>query len=123
MISEEQKQKQREERMKFLALLNKKQIFSRVSEQPVVFVDDIDDETLPQDKAYSDGILMLDYVANVEDDIQQMYSILKDGSYCNMEDFYTKHHAFDDGETFNEEIERLMADIPSQNKNVTEKST
>ena len=90
MISEEQKQKQREERMKFLALLNKKQIFSRVSEQPVVFVDDIDDETLPQDKAYSDGILMLDYVANVEDDIQQMYSILKDGSYCNMEDFYER---------------------------------
>ena len=53
---------------------------------------------------------MIDHVGNLEDGIQEMYCILKDGCCYNMEDFYAEHHAFDDGKTFYKENENLIAD-------------
>ena len=56
-------------------------------------------EQMAVGKVLFDGIMLLDGIEGVEDDIQQMHSYTKDGFKVNLEDYYTKNGAFeDDGE-------------------------
>lgn len=91
-------------------VLNGKKIYSVESNESVVFVDDVYDETLTNNKVYSDGINMIDYIADFEDDISMMYCILKNGGFCNMEDFYSDNGAFDDFDAFFKNVKELIAD-------------
>lgn len=95
---------------KFLKELSKKKFFSRFSNAEVIFVDKIPEDRGDMTKAYFDGMFLLDNVADVEDDIQQVNSITKDGDYVNLEDFYADEGAFDKngGERFYKAICNLM---------------
>ena len=56
-------------------------------------------EQIADGKVLFDGIMLLDGIEGVEDDIQQMHSYTKDGFKVNLEDYYTENGAFeDDGE-------------------------
>lgn len=56
-------------------------------------------EQMAVGKVLFDGIMLLDGIEGVEDDIQQMHSYTKDGFVANLEDYYTENGAFeDDGE-------------------------
>ena len=56
-------------------------------------------EQMAVGKVLFDGIMLLDGIEGVEDDIQQMHSYTKDGFKVNLEDYYTENGAFeDDGE-------------------------
>lgn len=56
-------------------------------------------EQIATGKVLFDGIMLLDGIEGVEDDIQQMHSYTKDGFKVNLEDYYTENGAFeDDGE-------------------------
>ena len=93
-----------------LNVFNRKEIYSVESNEPVVFVNDIYNESLSKDNVYSDGLNMIDYIADFEDDISMMYFILKNGGICNMEDFYSDNVAFDDFDTFFKNVKELIAD-------------
>ena len=93
-----------------LNVLTRKEIYSVESNEPVVFVNDIYNESLSKDNVYSDGLNMIDYIADFEDDISMMYCILKNGGICNMEDFYSDNGAFDDFDTFFKNVKELIAD-------------
>jgi len=93
-----------------LNVFNRKEIYSVESNEPVVFVNDIYNESLSKDNVYSDGLNMIDYIADFEDDISMMYCILKNGGICNMEDFYSDNVAFDDFDTFFKNVKELIAD-------------
>jgi len=77
-------------------------IFSRFSDSLVYFVEDLDN--ISEDEfiklghyAVSDGLIMIDFKDNVQDDIQQMYG-LKSWSpreFYNLEDFYSDNNFFD----------------------------
>ena len=47
-------------------------------------------------KVLFDGIMLLDGIEGVEDDIQQVHSFTKDGVVVNLEDYYTENDAFED---------------------------
>lgn len=97
------------ERDKFIELLNKKRVFSRFSDFPVTFVDDIDE--LEEEKGvFSDGLNLLDNIEEAEDDIQQMYFVLKDGSFYNCQDFYSDFGAYEEGDKFIKNIEKYVMD-------------
>ena len=92
-------------------LLNKKKIYSSFSNHLVTFVEHIDAVSSDDQGVYSDGIVMIDNIANAEDDVQQMYCELKHGGTLCMEDFYADYGCFSDKEEllFNN-IAELIAD-------------
>ncbi len=99
------------DRKELLVLLNKKKIFSCFSNLPIEFVDSIKDESaLDHSKVYSDGMFLIDFVENAEDDISRMYCELRTGRVCNMEDFYSRYGAFDKdgGDRFIKSIKYLI---------------
>lgn len=99
------------DRKELLVLLNKKKIFSCFSNLPIEFVDSIKDESaLDHSKVYSDGMFLIDFVENAEDDISRMYCELRTGRVCNMEDFYSRYDAFDKdgGDRFIKSIKYLI---------------
>jgi hypothetical protein len=102
--------KEKDHSKELLNVLNRKEIYSVESNEPVVFVNDIYNESLSKDNVYSDGLNMIDYIADFEDDISMMYCILKNGGICNMEDFYSDNGAFDDFDTFFKNVKELIAD-------------
>jgi hypothetical protein len=102
--------KEKDHSKELLNVLTRKEIYSVESNEPVVFVNDIHNESLSKDNVYSDGLNMIDYIADFEDDISMMYCILKNGGICNMEDFYTDNGAFDDFDTFFKNVKDLIAD-------------
>ena len=95
---------------KDVLFMNSKQVYSRFSSELVTFVESLNDIAPDDNGVYSDGINLLDGVENVEDDIQQMYFILKDGSAVCCEDFYADHGAYDNDSNFIEDIKNLVAD-------------
>lgn len=97
-------------------LLNKKKIYSRFSGKLVNFTESFDDCLEKGEGVWSDGLNMIDFYDNTEDDIQQMTCKYKCGRWYNMEDFYSSHHAFDDGEKFLKDIDRLIADRDDNDK-------
>ncbi len=102
--------KEKDHSKELLNVLTRKEIYSVESNEPVVFVNDIYNESLSKDNVYSDGLNMIDYIADFEDDISMMYCILKNGGICNMEDFYSDNGAFDDFDTFFKNVKELIAD-------------
>jgi hypothetical protein len=102
--------KEKDHSEELLNVLTRKEIYSVESNEPVVFVNDINNESLSKDNVYSDGLNMIDYIADFEDDISMMYCILKNGGICNMEDFYSDNGAFDDFDTFFKNVKDLIAD-------------
>ena len=86
--------------MSVIEKLNTRAIFSRFSGELVYFCDDIYNEeelNIARAKGYrafSDGLNLLDEKANREDDIQQMYIVLKNWDYDNLEDFYSENGFF-----------------------------
>lgn len=57
-------------------LMNRKDILSNFSDEPVCFTRKMPEHDTASTGAYSDGISLFDLVAGVEDDISQMYGIL-----------------------------------------------
>ena len=57
-----------------------------------------------------DGMMLYDGIEWIEDDIQQMNSVTKDGERVNLEDYYTDNGAFDDDgfDSFITALELLM---------------
>ena len=99
------------ERKDFIKLMDSKRIYSRFSGHIIKFVDEITEDMWKDDKGvYSDGMTLCDGIENVEDDIQQMYCIMKDGSCYNMEDFYSDFGAYEDGDEFYNNVNELIAD-------------
>lgn len=89
-------------------VLNGNKIYSVESNESVVLVDDVYDETLSKNMVYSDVINIIDYIADFEDDISMMYCILKNGGFCNMKDFYSDNGAFDEFDTFFKNVKELI---------------
>jgi hypothetical protein len=102
--------KEKDHSKELLNVLTRKEIYSVESNEPVVFVNDIHNESLSKDNVYSDGLNMIDYIADFEDDISMMYCILNNGGIGNMEDFYSDNVAFDDFDTFFKNVKELIAD-------------
>ena len=106
-------------KMSVIEKLNTRAIFSRCSGSLVYFCDDLDDEqelNMARDKGYrafSDGLNLLDEKANVEDDIQCMYALLKNGDYYNLEDFYSENGFFG-GESSKEEMLKSLNKIQTK---------
>ena len=51
-------------------------------------------ETPEQGKVYFDGFSILDCITNIEDDIQMVCSITKQGQVFNLEDYYSVNGAY-----------------------------
>lgn len=91
-------------------LLNKKKIYSRFSGKLVNFIDLFDECLSKGEGVWSDGMFMIDFYEEVEDDIQQMMCEYKCGRYYTLEEFYSMHHAYRNSKKFLEDIERLIKD-------------
>ena len=100
---------QEEFRKRIHEIIEDKIFFSNISGNPVVVVEKLPVEIVPG-KVLFDGLMLLDGIEGIEDDIQQMNSFTKDGERVNLEDYYTDNGAFeDDGkERFLAALERLM---------------
>lgn len=90
-------------------IIQDKIFFSNISGNPVGVVEKLPEEIVPG-KVLFDGLNLFDGVEGIEDDIQQMHSLLKDGTIVNLEDYYTDNGAFDDDgwDRFIAALERLM---------------
>lgn len=93
-----------------IKLMNRKQVYSRPSDTLITFVDDIDEIDMEGNGVYSDGVTLIDCIDNCEDDIFQMYFVLKNVGVTNCEDFYAEHGAYDKNSDFLEKIEELVSD-------------
>lgn len=92
--------------------MKKKVFFSRFSNAEVVFVDSIEELTEEQladkTKAYFDGMFLLDNKADVQDDISSVVSITNRGRYVNLQDYYSRHGAYEENsDKFLEAIKKL----------------
>lgn len=92
--------------------MKKKVFFSRFSNAEVVFVDSIEELTEEQladkTKAYFDGNFLLDNKTDVQDDISSVVSITNRGRYVNLQDYYSKHGAYEENsDKFLEAIKKL----------------
>ena len=90
-------------------IIEDKIFFSNISGNPVEVVEKLPEEIVPG-KVLFDGLNLFDGIEGIEDDIQQMHSLLKDGTIVNLEDYYTDNGAFDDDgwDRFIAALERLM---------------
>lgn len=92
--------------------MKKKVFISRFSDAEVIFVDSIEELTEEQladkTKAYFDGMSLLDTKAEVQDDISSVVSITNRGRYVNLQDYYSRHGAYEENSNkFLEAIKKL----------------
>lgn len=92
--------------------MKKKVFFSRFSDAEVIFVNSIEELTEEQladkTKAYFDGMSLLDNKADVQDDISSVVSITNHGRYVNLQDYYSRHGAYEENsDKFLEAIKKL----------------
>ena len=90
--------------------VTKDRIFlSNISGMPATVVEKLPEEIVEGEVLF-DGMMLYDGIEGIEDDIQQMNSVTKDGERVNLEDYYTDNGAFDeDGmNRFIAALERLM---------------
>ena len=82
---------------------------SNISGMPATVVEKLPEEIVEGEVLF-DGMMLYDGIEGIEDDIQQMNSVTKDGERVNLEDYYTDNGAFDeDGmNRFIAALERLM---------------
>ena len=90
-------------------IIQDKIFFSNISGNPVEVVEKLPEEIVPG-KVLFDGLNLFDGIEGIEDDIQQMNSVTKNGERVNLEDYYTDNGAFDDDgmDRFITALERLM---------------
>jgi len=83
---------------------------SLISGQRAEVVEHLPDEITPG-KVFFDGLMLYDGIEGIEDDIQQMNAVTKDGTWVNVENYYTDNGAFeeDGAERFIEALQRLMS--------------
>ena len=87
-------------KMSVIEKLNTRAIFSRFSGELVYFCDSLADEQelnvarAKGYKAFSDGLYLIDEKANLTDEIQMMYVLLKKGEYYNLADFFSENGFF-----------------------------
>ena len=92
--------------------MKKKVFISRFSNAEVVFVDSIEELTPEQlndkTKAYFDGMSLLDNKADIQDNISSVVSITNHGRYVNLQDYYSRHGAYEENSNkFLEAIKQL----------------
>ena len=92
--------------------MKKKVFYSRFSGTECIFVDSIDNLSEQQlnDKTacYFDGMNLIDNVKGFQDDISQVYSITNRGRYVNLQDYYSRHGAYEEkSDKFLEAIKKL----------------
>lgn len=92
--------------------MKKKVFYSRFSGTECIFVDSIDNLSEQQlnDKTacYFDGMNLIDNVKGFQDDISQVYSITNQGRYVNLQDYYSRHGAYEGkSDKFLEAIKKL----------------
>lgn len=100
-------------KIEYLELLNRKKIYSMLSNKLVEFVPSYDDVPDKEHGVYSAGVSLLDYEAGAEDDIQKMCFVPKDKARHlshNMEDFFTLYQASEDFDFYVACIEHLIED-------------
>ena len=89
---------QTEFRQRIYETIRDKVFFSNFSGEVAEVVKEMPEQIIAG-KVLFDGIMLLDGIEGVEDDIQQMHSYTRDGFVVNIEDYYTENGAFeDDGE-------------------------
>ena len=100
-------------KMSVIEKLNTRAIFSRFSGSLVYFMDSLTNVEEYEKarakgyKAFSDGLNLIDEKANVEDDIQQMYVLLKNWDYENLMDFYSENGFFGADSTVEDKLKAL----------------
>ena len=94
---------------KIYGIIRDKIFISLISSEPAEVVDKLPKDIVPG-KVLFDGMMLYDGIKGIEDDIQQMNSVTKDGKYVNLEDYYTDNGAFDDDgwDRFIAALNRLM---------------
>ena len=82
---------------------------SNFSGMPATVVEKLPEEIVESEVLF-DGMMLYDGIEGIEDDIQQMNSVTKDGERVNLEDYYTDNGDFDDDgmDRFITALERLM---------------
>ena len=90
-------------------VIKDKIFLSSISGMPATVVEKLPEEIVEGEVLF-DGMMLYDGIEWIEDDIQQMNSVTKDGERVNLEDYYTDNGAFDeDGmNRFIAALERLM---------------
>ena len=90
-------------------VIKDKIFLSNISGMPATVVEKLPEEIVEGEVLF-DGMMLYDGIEGIEDDIQQMNSVTKDGERVNLEDYYTDNGAFDeDGmNRFIAALERLM---------------
>lgn len=92
-------------------LLNRKDIRSNFSQEPVTFVEKLPGADEGAEGVYSDGFFLLDFVDGVEDDFSQMHCLLRCGSPLNLQDFYEMFGVYDrDGDRLLRMLDLLVKD-------------
>lgn len=105
--------------MSIIEKLNTRAIFSRGSGSLVYFMDSLrnveeyESAMAKGYKAFSDGVNLIDEKADLEDDIQMMYVLLKNGDYYNLEDFYSENGFFG-GESSVEDLIKSLNKIQTK---------
>ena len=94
---------------RFHDVIKDKIFLSNFSGMPATVVEKLPEEIVEGEVLF-DGMMLYDGIEGIEDDIQQMNSVTKNGERVNLEDYYTDNGAFDeDGmNRFIAALERLM---------------
>lgn len=99
-------------KFEMIKIMNTKQIYSIETGKLITFYSQITDEMYENTPTpFSDGLTLIE--DDFEDDISQMYCIMKDGSSYNMEDFYSDFGAFEKSDRFLKNVISLIADRPN----------
>ena len=85
---------QDEFRQRIYGTIKDKVFFSNLSRAKAEVVEKMPEQIVPG-KVLFDGICLYDGIEGLEDDIQQMHTITKDGFIVNVEDYYSGNGAFD----------------------------
>ena len=90
-------------------MIKDKIFLSHFSGMPATVVEKLSEEIVEGEVLF-DGMMLYDGIEGIEDDIQQMNSVTKNGERVNLEDYYTDNGAFDDDgmDRFITALERLM---------------
>ena len=90
-------------------VIKDKIFLSNISGMPATVVEKLPEEIVEGEVLF-DGMMLYDGIEGIEDDIQQMNSVTKNGERVNLEDYYTDNGAFDDDgmDRFIAALERLM---------------
>jgi len=97
---------------RFYDLMNSKDIRCTTNSKDVIFIKDYLKNLDKDDKNYCDGINLIINSEDVQDDISQLYCILKCGCHKNLADFYSENYFYDNLEQFMEIAEEQIEEKP-----------